>query len=833
MLTPSNVTASQFNSAVKSDTPTHVRLTFTGQNITLTDSDIDYNGGLTINTILNTDTDLTIGSAAKAEVIAYILNSSNVANLNWEGEFKLEVGAEVNGSTQWITIGYFTGSCPDKIHNVDVIYFVAYDRMSKFDKFADEWLKSLTYPITVSQMYSSLCSYVGISKESGNELSNIMNRSFSSPPILNMGLTCRDILSLIAEAAGCYARVNASGKVKLVWYSTANYSLTADDEFSVDAVDLPFPKTWAELESYKWSQLESTRWSDLGGYAEALRVNAVCVKQTEDDTGISVPNVKDGNIYYIVDNPFLAIKSDSDVQNYIRPIYIRLNSFFGYLPMSVQCIGNPLIEVGDVITAAVGEHTVKMPIFVKTTLFNGALTDGYEATGNQKRQNYSQKVKEKLSQGGKYHIFKNDIDGLKSEVADAEQNITLIEQNVSGIETRVSNAEGDITSIVQNVDGITQTVAKKNRTYYANSAPTGTTADPLVTGDLWVDTEHNNKLKRYDGSSWVDSSYNDPDIPAISLQVSKKARTYSSNSAPTGTTSDPLVTGDLWVDTAHNNKMKRYNGSSWVDVSDTSKYTIVSGIDIAAEGIQITGSRYVKIISGGTFLVDSTDFKIDSTNKLLKTGEWKIYDKGLCSLYNADTAQNPHMVEFRLFTPNIDGTDTIYDYTNCYASIVAGGSYGQKAGSLAFFIRYGNNSDIDAYEMAYNATRQKFEFSVPSAKPVRFASTDTPISEAYITDIYGTLHSASSREKKHNIKEIEDVGEAIDKCTPVSFVYNDDEEEKEHYGLIYEDTVNLLPVVCEDTDGLKNINYVEIVPILLKEIQNLRKRVSSLENGTN
>ena len=229
MLTLSNVTASQFNSAVKSDTPTHVRLTFTGQNITLTDSDIDYNGGLTINTILNTDTDLTIGSAAKAEVIAYILNSSNVANLNWEGEFKLEVGAEVNGSTQWITIGYFTGACPDKIHNVDVIYFVAYDRMSKFDKFADDWLKSLTYPITVSQMYSSLCSYVGISKESGNELSNIMNRSFSSPPILNMGLTCRDILSLIAEAAGCYARVNASGKVKLVWYSTANYSLTADD----------------------------------------------------------------------------------------------------------------------------------------------------------------------------------------------------------------------------------------------------------------------------------------------------------------------------------------------------------------------------------------------------------------------------------------------------------------------------------------------------------------------------------------------------------------------------------------------------------------------------
>ena len=77
------------------------------------------------------------------------------------------------------------------------------------------------------------------------------------------------------------------------------------------------------------------------------------------------------------------------------------------------------------------------------------------------------------------------------------------------------------------------------------------------------------------------------------------------------------------------------------------------------------------------------------------------------------------------------------------------------------------------------------------------------------------------------------MGEVIDKCTPVSFVYNDDESNKQHYGLIYEDTVDLLPVVCEKTDGLETINYTEIVPVLLKEIQSLRKRVASLEKPTN
>ena len=39
-----------------------------------------------------------------------------------------------------------------------------------------------------------------------------------------------------------------------------------------------------------------------------------------------------------------------------------------------------------------------------------------------------------------------------------------------------------------------------------------------------------------------------------------------------------------------------------------------------------------------------------------------------------------------------------------------------------------------------------------------------------------------------------------------------------------------MPEICVESGDSKAINYVDLIPMLLKEIQNLRKRVSELEN---
>ena len=112
--------------------------------------------------------------------------------------------------------------------------------------------------------------------------------------------------------------------------------------------------------------------------------------------------------------------------------------------------------------------------------------------------------------------------------------------------------------------------------------------------------------------------------------------------------------------------------------------------------------------------------------------------------------------------------------------------------------------------------------------------SDHKFEYGYINTIYyATLNQNSSKDIKHNIKPIESVGGKIDKLEPVTFVYDSDPGERTRMGLIYEDTVEVMPEICTNNEGNKAINYVELIPALLKEIQDLRSRVKTLEDKLN
>lgn len=90
----------------------------------------------------------------------------------------------------------------------------------------------------------------------------------------------------------------------------------------------------------------------------------------------------------------------------------------------------------------------------------------------------------------------------------------------------------------------------------------------------------------------------------------------------------------------------------------------------------------------------------------------------------------------------------------------------------------------------------------------------------------------SSRKVKHDILSLGNVGNIIDQLTPVSFKYNG--TEKKSFGLILEDTIEILPEICDapsenDTSGGGGIKYTELIPILLAEVKALRQRIAQLE----
>lgn len=100
-------------------------------------------------------------------------------------------------------------------------------------------------------------------------------------------------------------------------------------------------------------------------------------------------------------------------------------------------------------------------------------------------------------------------------------------------------------------------------TFFQTSAPTAGEV-----GDIWFDTDDANKMYRWSGSAWVlarDTGITTAIGLASDAQATAdgKVNTYFQTSAPTAE-----AIGDLWIDTDDNNKLYRWSGSAWVLSTD-------------------------------------------------------------------------------------------------------------------------------------------------------------------------------------------------------------------------------------------------------------------------
>ena len=88
----------------------------------------------------------------------------------------------------------------------------------------------------------------------------------------------------------------------------------------------------------------------------------------------------------------------------------------------------------------------------------------------------------------------------------------------------------------------------------------------------------------------------------------------------------------------------------------------------------------------------------------------------------------------------------------------------------------------------------------------------------------------SDKRLKENIKQLSSDGD----ISFVEFNYIADKSKKLHYGVIaheIEEIEEIYPdLVKEDDDGIKSVNYIEL---LIMEIVKLRKRVKELERRKN
>lgn len=92
----------------------------------------------------------------------------------------------------------------------------------------------------------------------------------------------------------------------------------------------------------------------------------------------------------------------------------------------------------------------------------------------------------------------------------------------------------------------------------------------------------------------------------------------------------------------------------------------------------------------------------------------------------------------------------------------------------------------------------------------------------------------SSKNYKTNIKDLEDsVLDKVKALSPKTFKYKKEicSDESEHIGFIAEEMEEILPTIVKKNDAgePEAINYTELIPVLVKAIQELEERVAELE----
>lgn len=323
-------------------------------------------------------------------------------------------------------------------------------------------------------------------------------------------------------------------------------------------------------------------------------------------------------------------------------------------------------------------------------------------------------------------------------------------------------------------------------------------------------------------------------------------------------------------------------------------YEIQSGVDITPAGVEISGSKYIKIKSGGSFSVDSGNFSIDTNGNVsfkgaveitsgksmtIKTGGSFSVDSGNFAIDTSGNITLKGSVEItsgKSLKIKTGGSFTVEsnNFSISAAGVLTAGSFKLSDGGLVyndgtrlFAIRntkagttdlgvnidsngririvpnYGNYGYFDFSAASGTLTLRPQPLTGDSGGTVtkvgisRLGTSD-PFDvwdEGYITDLYySNLYQSSSRKLKEDITPLDIPGEVIDALVPVSFRYKTGDD-RIHYGLIHEDTLPLLPDICkgsaEDAPKKKAIDYMQLVTVLLSEVQKLRARVSALEGG--
>lgn len=410
----------------------------------------------------------------------------------------------------------------------------------------------------------------------------------------------------------------------------------------------------------------------------------------------------------------------------------------------------------------------------------------------------------------------------------------------------------DVANVVVLVDG-------KTKAYYQTTAPTS----GMTEGDIWFDTDDGYKLYYYTGSAWTsvqDTAIAAAQSAATAAQTTAdgKNKIYRQATTPTGTFS----VGDLWFNTANDNSISRWDGSSWVaNTLGNNALASISANKITAGTIDASVITVSNInagnISTGTLAAariaaNSLDASKITAGTITATQISSSYVyAGTIAAGNITTGTLSATVALSAISGTIGGFTITSSYLGGSGgfTLYANGTIdGGNANTLFYgYVNVGGGSPTgDRFQVSgtsnFNGTLTGLDIRANGDLFAAGHSTTTNTPQAYVFQTGGRIaRSTSSSERyKENIVDLSQVPELDPKKLldlPVrAFTYKegelpetDDRHQQLIPGFIAEEVDAIYPVAADYVDGPESWNDRMIVPALLSLVQDLYKEVQTLK----
>ena len=368
---------------------------------------------LTLHTAVNAGQEFTIGSAFSDYIEAEIWADPGGSLQITAGDALTYYRQDDAGSRTKVGVFYAEKPTRTKRNSYKV---TAYDTMSKLDADFSGWLRAnqAQFPKTIWQLVQLACQRAGVALASS---SLPINGSYSVQAFYADDLTCRQIISWAAEAAGCYAHMNADGKLQFLTYTDkrSTVKITPDGASNSTAY-------YADSLSYEDYTVKA--------------IEKVQIRQSDSDVGVIYPDSTTAtNTYVVQGNLLLTTGTEANLKSVVQNLYNVLKNVT-YTPCKVSVPSSSGLACGQIVHVKDARGREFDTYLMSATISSGKAS--FESVGSASRESSSAVNSQSYKNlTGKMLEIKTSVDGLEVKASDLTGKYTDLKATVDGLSSEV------------------------------------------------------------------------------------------------------------------------------------------------------------------------------------------------------------------------------------------------------------------------------------------------------------------------------------------------------------------------------------------------------------